>query len=137
METETSGGRPAFHRLFIQIAKFIAFSCTAGILQVLVFTLLTQLARLPYWPAYLTALVLSVLYNFTVNRRFTFKATANVPVAMLKILLYYAIFTPVSTIAGNYAADVLLWNEYLVLGISMLLNVSTEFMVYRLFVYNR
>ena len=76
----------------------------------LVFTLLTQLARLPYWPAYLTALVLSVLYNFTVNRRFTFKATANVPVAMLKILLYYAIFTPVSTIAGNYAADVLLWN---------------------------
>lgn len=119
----------------IQIVKFVGFSCTAGIIQVLAFTLLTEAVHLSYWPSYLTALVLSVLYNFTVNRRFTFKGTANVPVAMLKIFLYYCIFTPLSTIGGDWLTEVLLWNGYLVLALSMLLNVSTEFMVYRFFVY--
>ncbi|MEZ3496424.1 MAG: hypothetical protein K1V97_02500, partial [Lachnospiraceae bacterium] len=87
-----------------------------------------------YWGSYLTALVLSVLYNFTVNRRYTFKSATNVPIAMLKIAIYYCIFTPISTYLGNMAASAEI-NEYLVLIVTMLCNMSTEFSVCRYWVY--
>lgn len=119
----------------IQMLKFVGFSCTAGIIQIVSFTLLTELARFSYWPAYLIALVLSVVYNFTLNRRFTFKSTANVPIAMLKVFGYYCLFTPVSTVLGDYLADGLLWNGYIVLAICMILNFLTEFLFYRFVVF--
>jgi putative flippase GtrA len=118
----------------VQFLKFTAFSCTAGAVQAISFTLLNELTRLSYWPCYLTALILSVLYNFTVNRRFTFKSAANVPIAMLKILGYYAVFTPLSTWWGDRltAAG---WNDYIVLGGTMLINFITEFLFCRFVVY--
>ncbi len=118
----------------IQAIKFALFSASAGIIQTVSFTLLNEVAKLPYWPCYLTALILSVLFNFTVNRRFTFKSAANVPVAMLKVALYYCAFTPLSTIGGNYLAE-LGWNEYLVLAVSMAANLITEFLFCRFVVY--
>lgn len=118
----------------IQIAKFVAFSMGAGIIQTVTFTLLNEVAHFAYWGSYLTALVLSVLYNFTVNRRYTFKSATNVPVAMLKIAIYYCIFTPISTYLGNLAATAEI-NEYLVLIVTMLCNMSTEFLVCRFWVY--
>ena len=81
--------------------------------------------------------MLSVLWNFTLNRKFTFKSAANVPVAMLKVALYYAVFTPLSTILGNYLAETLGWNEYLVTGLNMVLNFVTEFLYQRFFVYGK
>lgn len=119
----------------VQLLKFVGFSCTAGIIQIITFTLLTELAHLSYWPSYLPALILSVVYNFTVNRRFTFKSTANVPVAMAKVFGYYCVFTPVSTILGDYLADVRLWNEYIVLGLCMIANFLTEFLFCRFVVF--
>ena len=101
------------------------------------FALLNELTGWSYWPCYLIALVLSVLWNFTLNRKFTFKSAANVPVAMLKVLGYYAVFTPLSTLLGSYLADTLLWNEYLVTIINMLLNFSTEFLFQRFFVFGK
>ncbi|MEG2634774.1 MAG: GtrA family protein, partial [Oscillospiraceae bacterium] len=68
-----------------QMIKFVLFSASAGLIQALSFTLLNEVFHLPYWICYLTALILSVLWNFTLNRKFTFKSTANVPIAMLKI----------------------------------------------------
>ncbi len=115
--------------------KFVLFSCSAGIIQIGSFTLLNELTSLPYWPSYLIALVLSVIWNFTLNRRFTFKSANNVPIAMLKVFGYYCVFTPVSTILGNYLVDTLLWNEYLVTGINMLLNFVTEFLFDRYVVF--
>ncbi|MDT3360195.1 MAG: GtrA family protein, partial [Spirochaetota bacterium] len=85
----------------VQIGKFVVFSISAGIIQVLVFTILEELFHLPYWPSYLTALIASVVYNFTVNRRFTFKSANNIPKAMMQLGLYYAIFTPLSTWWGD------------------------------------
>ena len=115
--------------------KFVLFSASAGIIEMGSFALLTELTSWSYWPCYLIALLLSVLWNFTLNRKFTFKSAANVPVAMLKVLAYYAVFTPLTTIGGNYLAETLGWNDYLVTALNMVLNLVTEFLYQRFVVY--
>jgi putative flippase GtrA len=115
--------------------KFFLFSCSAGLIQITSFTLLNEFTKAKPWLSYIIALVLSVLYSFTINRKFTFKSAANVPVAMLKVAVYYAIFAPLSTMAERYLTETAGWNEYLVTGLVMLTNLVTEFLVYRLFVY--
>ena len=108
--------------------KFTLFSISAGIVEIVVFTLLNLIPNWSYWPKYLIALVASVLWNFTLNREFTFKATNNVPVAMLKVALFYAVFTPASTILGNYLAETLLWNEFIVTALNMIANFVLEYL---------
>ena len=117
--------------------KFTLFSISAGLVQILSFTLMNELLDLPYWPCYLTALILSVIWNFTLNRKFTFKAANNVPVAMMKVLGYYAVFTPLSTIFGNWLAEDILWNEYLVTILNMIINFVTEYLFDRFVVFGR
>lgn len=130
----------------IQVIKFVLFSTSAGIIQTLTFTLLTELPprlfdkELPYWACYLPALVLSVVFNFTVNRKFTFKSASNIPVAMLKVALFYAVFTPVTTILGDMAATKFdaannPVADYLIFGVTMLLNLVTEFLYQKYFVF--
>jgi len=87
-----------------------------------------------YWPAYLTSLVLSVLWNFTLNRRYTFQSAANVPVAMAKVFGYYLVFTPLSTWLGALAEGAGV-NEYIVLAVTMLSNFVTEFLFCKFVVY--
>ncbi len=108
--------------------KFLLFSISAGVIQILSFTLLNELAHLPYWVSYLIALVLSVIWNFTLNRRFTFRSANNVPMAMLKVTAYYAVFTPLSTLLEKYLTETVGWNEYLVTLINMVLNFVTEYL---------
>ena len=122
---------------FVRVVKFTLFSISAGLIQMGSFALLNELLHLPYWLSYLIALVLSVLWNFTLNRKFTFKSAANVPVAMLKVAAYYAVFTPLSTLLEHQLADVLDWNEYLVTAINMVLNFVTEFLYQRFFVFGK
>ena len=107
---------------------FLLFSASAGIIEIVSFALLNELTGWSYWPCYLIALILSVLWNFTLNRKFTFRSANNVPIAMLKVAAFYAVFTPLSTILGNYLAEGLGWNEYLVTGINMALNFVTEYL---------
>ena len=120
----------------VQFFKFMLFSLSAGVIQVLSFTALNELTSLPYWPEYLIALTLSVIYNFTVNRRFTFKSVANIPLAMMKIIGYYLIFTPLSTWWGNTLTGNG-WNYYVVLLGTMVINFVTEFLVCRFVVYRK
>ena len=120
---------------FWRVVKFVLFSASAGIVQIGSFSLLTELTDWKYYACYLPSLLLSIVWNFTLNRKFTFKSTANIPVAMLKVLGYYCIFTPTTTILGNYLAEELLWNDYLVTGLNMLLNLSTEYLFQRYVVY--
>jgi putative flippase GtrA len=115
--------------------KFFLFSISAGVIQMGSFALLNELTGWTYWPCYLIALTLSVLWNFTLNRNFTFQSASNVPVAMIKVAIFYCIFTPVTTILGNYLAEDLGWNEYLVTGINMALNLTTEYLYDRFFVF--
>ena len=121
----------------LRAVKFLLFSISAGLIQMGAFALLNELMGWPYWPCYLIALILSVVWNFTLNRKFTFHSAANVPVAMMKVLAYYAVFTPVTTVLGNYLAEDLLWNEYLVTAINMVLNFVTEFLYQRFFVFGK
>ncbi len=119
---------------FVRFLKFALFSASAGLIQIANFTLLLELAHLSYWPAYLIALILSVVYNFTINRRFTFKSADNYASGMLKVLGYYLVFTPLSTWWGA-ALTALGVNEYIVLIGTMLINFITEYLFCRLFVY--
>lgn len=108
--------------------KFTLFSISAGLIEIGSFTLLDLFTNFPYWPKYLIALILSVVWNFTLNRKFTFHSANNVPVAMLKVLLFYAVFTPASTYLGNFLAEGLHWNEYLVTAINMAANFILEYL---------
>ena len=120
-----------------RVLKFTFFSASAGLIEAGVFTLLNELLHLPYWLSYLTALVLSVLWNFTLNRRFTFKSAADVKVAMLKVAAFYAVFTPLSTALEHWYTKGLGWNEYVATGANMLLNFVTEFLYQRFFVFGK
>ena len=115
-------------REVIRAIKFTLVSASAGIVEILVFTLMNELTGLKYWPCYLTALIASVLWNFTINRRYTFKSVKNVPFAMFLVFLFYLVFTPVTTVLGNYLVESLHWNEYLVTGINMALNLVLEYL---------
>ena len=121
----------------VRAIKFGLFSVSAGIIEIIVFTLMERLTDLPYWPCYLVALICSVLWNFTLNRHYTFQSANNVPIAMLKVAAFYCVFTPVTTIGGNYLAEVLGWNEYLVTGLNMACNFVTEFLYDRFFVFGK
>ena len=121
----------------LRFFKFALFSVSAGLVEMAVFTLLNELSGWSYWPCYLIALVASVVWNFTLNRKFTFKSAANVPVAMLKVLAYYAVFTPLSTLLGHWLADVLLWNEYIVTILNLLLILSRVFLYQRFVVFGK
>lgn len=121
----------------IRSVKFTLFSISAGVIQIGSFTLMEMFTDFPYWPRYLISLVLSVLYNFTVNRKFTFHSAANVPIAMLKVFGYYCVFTPLSTIGGHFLVESLHWNDYLVEILSMILNFITEFLFTRFLVYGK
>ena len=114
------------------------FSISAGLIQAVSFTIIYKLlneTKEYWWYAYLPALVLSVIWNFTLNRKFTFKSAANIPVAMMKVTFYYMIFTPISVFGGEYLVDTLLWNGYLVTGGMMVLNFITEFLFTKFVVY--
>lgn len=120
----------------LRTIKYGLFAASAGIIQILTFTALNEFAHFNYWVCYLVALILSVLWNFTLNRRYTFKSASNVKKAMLLVFLYYLVFTPLST----YLEDVLTragMNEYLVTVINMLINFVTEFLYQRFVVFRK
>ena len=117
--------------------KFALFSASAGLIQFGSYTLFYEVAHFPEWLSYLIALILSVLWNFTLNRKFTFKSANNVPIAMLKVAAYYAAFIPLSTLLEKVLTEDAGWNGYLVTAINMILNFVTEFLYQRYFVFGK
>lgn len=116
-----------------QAVKFTLFSISAGVIQIGSFAVLEIFVK-AYWIAYLVSLILSILWNFTLNRRYTFKSAANVPVAMAKVFGFYLVFTPVSTYLGNLAEG---WgvNDFIILIVTMLANFVLEFLFCKFVVY--
>ena len=119
---------------FWQAVKFTLFSISAGLIQIGSFTILNEFVLPYYWPSYLISLILSIVWNFTLNRRYTFQSAANVPIAMAKLLGYYAVFTPLSTWLGDMAEKAGI-NEYLILAVTMLANFVTEFLFCKFVIY--
>ena len=120
---------------WVRVLKFVLFSASAGVIQFGSFALLNECTEWRYWPCYLISLILSILWNFTFNRRFTFQSNANITRAMLLVLAFYAVFTPATTILGDWLAEDLMWNEYVVTIINMLLNLTLEYLYQRFVVY--
>lgn len=119
---------------FLRTVKFVLFSISAGVIQIGSFALFEEVLHLAHWLSYLLSLSLSVLWNFTLNRKFTFQSAANVPVAMLKVAGFYLVFAPLSTwwTAGLTGIG---WNPYLVEALTMVVNFVTEYLFQRFFVF--
>ena len=122
----------------LRTLKFTLFSISAGVIQILSYTLLFEVAGFEEWVAHLISLALSVLWNFTFNRKFTFQSAANVPIAMLKVAAFYVVFTPLSTWwTAALTAPAIGWNAYLVEALTMAANFITEFLYQRFFVFGK
>lgn len=119
----------------IRAIKFTLFSISAGIIEISLFALLNAFTPWNYWIKYLIALIASVVWNFTLNREITFKATNNIAIAMIKVACFYLVFTPISTIFGNYLAEGLKWNELLVTALNMICNFVLEYLYDKFFVF--
>lgn len=119
---------------FFRFLKFALISASAGLIELGSFTLFNELLHWPYWLSYMVALVLSVLWNFTLNRKYTFQSAADVPSAMLKVALFYAVFVPASTWIEHYMTGLGV-NEYIVTIGNMLLNFVLEFLYQRFYVF--
>lgn len=118
--------------------KFVLFSISAGVIQVVSFTVMEEVLHLEHWLSYLISLTLSVLWNFTLNRKFTFCSANNVPVAMLLVALFYLVFTPLSTWwTAVLTGPGFTWNEYLVLALTMVTNFVTEYIYDRFVVFGK
>lgn len=118
----------------LQAIKFAIISASAGIVQAVSFALLN--IKLEWTPSYLISLALSVIWNFTINRKVTFKSSTNVPIAMLKVVAFYLVFTPLSTLLGEYLTGTLMWPDIVATLINMLLNMVLEFFYDKYFVFN-
>ena len=116
-------------------AKFVLFSLSAGIIEILSFALCNTAFSLDPWISQLVSQILSVLWNFTFNRRFTFQSAGNVPVAMGKVALFYVFFTPATTWLTRQWTEVWLWNEYLIKGLTMGSNLVLEFLYQKYYVF--
>ena len=120
---------------FIRTIKFTLFSISAGVIQIGTFSIFNELLHLLPWQAHLFSLILSVLWNFTLNRQFTFHAANNIPIAMLKVAAFYLIFTPLST---WWTAELTPFvNEYIVEISTMLINFALEYLYMRFFVFGK
>ncbi|MBQ8579078.1 MAG: GtrA family protein [Oscillospiraceae bacterium] len=129
---------PEAKKELIRTVKFVLFSISAGVIQAGSFALMNELIHWNYWVSYLISLILSVVWNFTLNRKFTFQSAANVPIAMAKVAVFYLIFTPLSTwwtAALTEPAYGIQWNEYVVLAITMLSNFVLEYLYDRFVVF--
>ncbi len=123
---------------FLRTVKFVFFSISAGVVQVGSFTLMEEVLHFDHWVAYLISLILSVVWNFTLNRKFTFCSANNVPIAMLKVAGFYLVFTPLSTWwTAVLTGEGIGWNEYIVLGLTMLVNFVTEYLFDRFIVFGK
>lgn len=116
-----------------QAVKFTLFSASAGIIQVASFSLLEIFIK-DYWIPYLVSLILSIVWNFTLNRRYTFKSATNVPIAMAKVFAFYLVFTPLSTYLGN-VAETHGVNDFIILATTMASNFVLEFLFCKFVVF--
>ena len=135
-EKETQEKKMTKKEQIIEILKFVGFSISAGVIQILSFELLYNWTKcLPWWPSYLISIILSVIWNFTFNRKFTFKSASNVPLAMTLALIFYAPFIPASVFGGG-ALEEIGWNGTLVTVLMMVINFVLEFLWQKFVVFN-
>lgn len=124
----------------LRTIKFTLFSISAGGIQIASEVFFKEVCNLNYWIAYAISLTLSVIWNFTFNRKYTFKSASNVPVAMVKVFMFYLVFAPLSiwwTAVLTEAKYGIVWNGYVVMVGTMLINFITEYIYDRFVVFGK
>lgn len=119
--------------------KFLLFSISAGVIQ-FGLTAILELVGLKdnlHWIAYGIGLVASVIWNFTFNRKFTFKSANNIPIAMLLVACYYAVFTPLSVWGDKELVATCGWPGLASTAFFMIINFVTEFLYDRFVVFRK
>ena len=122
---------------FWRFLKFVLFSISAGVIEIVSFALLSELTPLKEWISYIISVVLSVIWNFTFNRKFTFKSANNILIAMLTVALFYVAFIPLTALLEKFLTEDLLWPGLLATAINMVLNFILEFFYQRYFVFGK
>ena len=133
-------GHKSFWKEFWRTIKYFLIAASAGLIQFGVCTICDELIFIKlehklYWLFYFIALVLSVIWNFTINRKVTFKSCGNIPKAMLKVIGYYCVFTPLSLQFAWAAQNKWGWPEIVITITNILINGVTEYLFMRLFVF--
>jgi len=122
----------------IRTVKFVLFSISAGVIEMGSFAILDALGIMDPTACSVIALIISVIWNFTLNRELTFRSANNVPIAMLKVAAFYAVFTPlVSGLFFDYLTKTCGWNDILAKALTMVINFVTEYLYDRYFVFGR
>ena len=125
-----------FWKEFFRTIKYFIVAASAGLIQFGVNVLLFKVTPMPYWICYDIALILSVIWNFTINRKATFKSVGNIPIAMLKVLGYYAVFGPIATVAAVFVKEDNPYYWLITIGL-IIINGVTEYLFMRLFVFRK
>ena len=123
------------HKELMRTIKFVLFSLSAGVIQIIADVICNEVIQLDSWWSYLIALTLSVLWNFTLNRKFTFQSASNIPKAMALVAAFYVVFAPLSTWWTKALVQGQDWNEYVVLILTMTVNLVTEYLYQRYVVF--
>ena len=118
----------------IRAVKFLLISISAGVIQIGTFTLFYEAFGWRYWLSYLVSLLLSIIWNFTINRKVTFKSANNVKLAMLQLLGFYAVFTPTTMLLGQWVEGLGV-HGLIVEVVTMILNFVLEFIFCRFVIY--
>ena len=117
----------------IRAVKFTLISISAGLIDAGSFAIMT-LIGVPILFAQPISLILSVIWNFTINRKVTFKSASNIKIAMLQVLGFYAVFTPLTTWFSGWAVSAGL-DELIIKAITMVLNIVLEYLFCRYVVF--
>ena len=121
---------------FMRTVKFILCSVSAGGIQLGSDAILLYIAHLEPALSHIIALTLSVLWNFTLNRKFTFCSANNVPIAMLKVAAFYAVFAPASWWWTKELTEIG-WHPLVIEIGTMLVNFVLEYVYQRFFVFGK
>lgn len=141
----------------MQFIKYALCAASAGIIQIVLFSILQAVIPsngktihfivedmdLVTFIATTVALCASILWNFTFNRKFTFKDAGNVPKAMVLAFLFYVPFYPFQTwyvhtiksfLVGTIGVD---GAGIIAEGTVMIINFALEFMWQKFVVFRK
>ena len=116
---------------WLQFLQFVVVSLGAGVIEYATFALMTWIVpdnKTMLVAAEVTSVVLSCLFNFTVNRKYTFHSSSNIPLGMLLYGVYYAFL---ATPAGVWFLLFLTqggMHELLAKAVKMLVNFIFDYL---------
>ena len=141
----------------MQFIKYALCAASAGIIQIVLFSILQAVIPsngktihfivedmdLVTFIATTVALCASILWNFTFNRKFTFKDAGNVPKAMILAFLFYVPFYPFQTWYVHTIKSLLVeaigtdGAGIIAEGTVMIINFALEFMWQKFVVFRK